>query len=153
MYMKVFVGIFFGVGICMYLYVSAGICWYLSVCYRHRYFAVSRMYVYVGICMYLYVCVHISSVSACIASTGPLGHGNHHSVPKTPSLDPAPGGTHSGHPRACARPLFDPIPTPSSYPIFRFFKNLCLDLSCHGHRIRPNALDRPKLCPIALPSA
>ena len=42
----------------MYLYVSAGICSYLSVCYRHRYFAVSSMYVCVGISMYLYVCVH-----------------------------------------------------------------------------------------------
>jgi hypothetical protein len=64
MYMKVCVGIFFlefffGVGIFMYLYVSAGICLYLSVCYRHRYFAVSSMYVCVGISMHLYVCVHI----------------------------------------------------------------------------------------------
>ena len=69
----------------------------------------------------MHVCISMPSVSAAIACIGPLGHGNHHSIPKTPPRDPAPGGTHSGHPRACARPLFDPIPTPPSDPIFRFF--------------------------------
>ena len=71
--------------------------------------------------MYVHVCISMQSVSASIACIGPLGHGNHHSIPKTPPRDPAPGGTHSGHPRACARPLFDPIPTSPSDPIFRFF--------------------------------
>ncbi len=43
--------------------------------------------------MYLHVCVSMLSVSACIACIGPLGHGNHHSIPKTPSRDPAPRPT------------------------------------------------------------
>jgi len=77
-----------------------------------------NMHVYAGINSNL----SVSSVSVCI---GPLGHGNHHSIPKTPSRDPAPGGTHSGHPRACAQPLFDPIPIPPLDPIFRFFQHFC----------------------------
>ena len=94
------------------------------------------------------------SVSACISCLGPLGHGIHHSVPKTHSRDPAPGGGHSGHPRACALPLYDPIQAPTLDPIFRFFlKNPCLALSCHGHRIGLDTRDRPKLGPIVLPRA
>ena len=104
--------------------------------------------------MYLYVCVSIGSLSACIACIGTLGHRNHHSVPKTPSRDPAPGGTHSGHPRACAQPLFDPIPIPPLDPIFGILmKNQCLDVYCHGCRIGHEHPDGPKLCPLALPRA
>ena len=108
--------------------------------------------VYVGIvsiCMYMHVCISMPSVSASIACIGPLGHENHHSIPKTPPRDPAPGGTHSGHPRAWAQPLFFPIPAPTLDPIFLFFlKNPCLDLSRHCHRIGQDTQDRPKLCPI-----
>ena len=60
------------------------------------------------------------SVSACISCLGPLGHGIHHSVPKTHARDPAPGGGHSGHPRACALPLFDPIQAPGLDRFFYF---------------------------------
>ena len=108
----------FQVGGVGYVHVCACMCRYMHICACiHRY-----TQVYMSICMYVHVCISMPSVSASIACIGPLGHGNHHSIPKTPPRDPAPGGTHSGHPRACARPLFDPIPTPPSDPIFRFFR-------------------------------
>ena len=105
------------------------------------------MYVYACMCMYVYVCV-------CICIYCMLGHGNHHSFPETPSGDPAPGGTHSGHPRACTQPLFDPIPIPHLDPILGFlFKNRCLDVYCHSCRIGHEHRDRPKHCPLAHPRA
>ena len=83
-----------------------------------------------------------------------LGHGNHHSFPETPTGDPAPGGTHSGHPRACTQPLFDPIPIPHLDPILGFLlKNRYLDVYCHSCRIGHEHRDRPKHCPLAHPRA
>ncbi len=139
------------VGICQYhvgMLLQQVFCCLLYVC-LYRYLTVS-----VGICMYLHVYVSMLSVSACIACIGPLGHENHHSIPKTPFRGPALSRTHSGHPRACAQPLFNPIPTlPLDLIILFFLEVLCLDLSCHCHSIGQDAPDRPKLCPIALPSA
>jgi hypothetical protein len=101
------------------------------------------MYVCVCMCLFLHVCISMWIVFKCIACIGPLEHENHNSVPKTPSPDPATEGTHSGHPRACAHPLFDPSPIPPPRPEFfyLFLKNLCLDLSCHGHRISQDPPD------------
>ena len=101
-------------GMCMYVHVYVGICVYV-----HVYIGICRCCTYLYI--YMHVCISMPSVSASIACIGPLGRGNHHSIPKTPPRDPTPRGTHSGHPRACALPLFDPIPIPPSDPIFRFF--------------------------------
>jgi hypothetical protein len=64
----------------------------------------------VSMCMYLHVCVCMLSLSTSLACIGPLVHGNNHHTPKTPSCGPASGGTHSGHPLACARLLYTPIP-------------------------------------------
>jgi hypothetical protein len=121
MYMKVSVGIFFGVGICMYLYVSAGICSYLSVCYRHRYFAVSRMYVYVGIvciCMYAYTSdqyLHVLQV---------LDHWGTETTTESPKhslLTPHPGGPTQGTPGHVPDHFLTPYQPPPSTRFFDFF--------------------------------
>jgi hypothetical protein len=80
---------------------------YLSVC----------MYLYVSVFMhtYLYVSVSIMHVSACIAyivPPGPPQHGNCRHVLKTPPRGAAPGGLHSGHPRACVQTLYFAISVP-----------------------------------------
>jgi hypothetical protein len=47
--------------------------------------------------MYVCMCMYVGHICRyCRYCTRPLGHGNHHHVPKTPSCDPAPGGTNSG---------------------------------------------------------
>jgi hypothetical protein len=71
----------------------------------------------------MHVYADILSVSVCIVCIGALGHRNHHSVPKTYSRDPLPQWSHSGHPRACAWPLLDPIPPPPPAPDFFIFSS------------------------------
>jgi hypothetical protein len=139
----------FGVwGMCRYVMVFACMCSrYMHVSlgiqrYTYHNICISKyLHVYAGIacmCRYQWVC-------AGIAGIGPLQHGNHHHVPKTPSCDPTPGGPHSGHPRACAHPLSSPIPVRPLDPIFGFsMQNQCLDRSAPGHRNRLNPPDRPK---------
>ena len=74
--------------------------------------------------------------------------------PKHPLLTPHPGGPTQGTPSNVPDHFLTPSHPPPPTRFFDFsFKNRCLDLSCHGHRICPDALDRPKLCPVALQRA
>ena len=65
-----------------------------------------------------------------------------------------PGGPTQGTPGHVPDHFLTPSQPPPPTRFFDFsVKNRCWDLSCHGHRIRPDALDTPKLCRIALPPA
>ena len=72
------------------------------------------MYVHACMCMYVYVSVGI----VCI---WPLGHGNHHSVPETPSRDPHQGGPTQGTPEHVPNHFL----TPSQYPTSTLFWDFC----------------------------
>ncbi len=113
--------------------------------------------------MSMHVCICMQSVAACIACIRPLGHGNHHQIPKTPSRDPASGGFGGNSLRSpqdiwsSTLPLYTPIPVPPLDPIFLFFLEKSVFgpvLSrTHGHRIGQDPLDRPNHDPVALPWA
>jgi hypothetical protein len=106
------------------------------------------------ICMYMHVYAGIAyifrypSVCAGIAGIGPLRHGHHHHVPKTPSFGPAPGrppGPTQGTPGHVPIHLL----TPSQSDLWTRFldfsmKNRCLGRSGSGRRNRLDPLKRPK---------
>jgi hypothetical protein len=74
--------------------------------------------------------------------------------PKHLLVTPHPGGPTQGTPGHVPNHFLTPSQSPPSTRFFDFFwENLCLDLSCHGHRNGLNHPEGPKLCPVALERA
>ena len=134
-------------GMCMYVHVCVGICIYVHV--------------YIGMCRYIWVSVCICMYASVCHQYLHLLHALDHWGTETTTASPKhllvtqhPGGPTQGTPGHVPDHFLTPSQPPPPTRFFDFsFKNRCWDLSCHGHRIRPDALDTPKLCRIALPPA